>query len=347
VIPKQWFVSISRPTDNENEKMQPMKKRSLTIVVLIIVVIILGVIIVDFLGNRPDRRGENPYALEVDRYREVDPELISHQEIRNFSLGLMIASDISYHQQTLYISGNSTIAVISLDGSPSTLHEIPPGATCLEVDGQHIFVGFGTYVAKYDLEGVLLQQWADLGERTVITNLALKGDQVFVADAGNRRIVIFNREGEQVGEFEGKADSEAGHGFIVPSANFDLVVNSYDELWVVNPGKHAIENYTDDGRLNGFWEKRSFEIEGFLGCCNPARITTLADGSFVTSEKGLIRIKIYDQSGKLLSVVAPPDLFNGEEGKAPAVCADENDVIYALDFEKDMIRVFEPIANKE
>ncbi len=324
-----------------------MKKRSLTIVVLVIIVIILGVIIVDFLGNRPDRRGENPYVLEVKQYREVDPELISHREIRNFSLGLMIASDMSYYNQTLYISGNSTLAVISLNGSQSTLHEIPPGATSLEVDDENIFVGFGSHVAKYNHEGELLQQWADLGERTVITNLAIKGDKIFVADAGNRRIVIFNREGELLGQFEGKVESDDAHGFIVPSANFDLAVNCFGELWVVNPGKHALENYSDDGRLRGFWERRSFEIDGFLGCCNPARITTMADGSFVTCEKGMVRIKIYDQSGKLKSVVAPPDLFNGEEGKALEVCADENDVIYALDFEKDMIRVFEPIAKEQ
>ena len=46
-----------------------------------------------------------------------------------------------------------------------------------------------------------------------------------------------NREGEIIGEFEGKAETEAGHGFIVPSANFDLAVNSFGELWVVNPGQ--------------------------------------------------------------------------------------------------------------
>lgn len=320
-----------------------MKKRGLTIVILVIVGIIMGVILVDFFGNRPDRRGENPYALEVDQYRVVDEELISHKETRNFSLGLMISSDMSLHKNILYISGNSSLVVLPLDGAPATMHEILPGATCLEVDDQHIFIGFDSYVAKYNHEGELLQQWAHMGERTVLTNLAIKGDEIYVADAGNRRIVIFNREGEQIGQFEGKAESEAGHGFIVPSANFDLAVNSFGELWVVNPGKHALENYSDDGRMRGFWENMSFEIEGFLGCCNPARITTLEDGSFVTSEKGLVRIKIYDQSGKLKSVVASPELFKGEEAKAPEVCADENNVIYALDFDKDMVRVFEPI----
>jgi hypothetical protein len=203
----------------------------------------------------------------------------------------------------------------------------------------------------YNHAGELLQEWSPLDERTVITNLALKGDHIYAADAGNRRIVIYSREGEITGEFEGKADAEDGHGFIIPSANFDLAVNSFGELWIVNPAKHALENYSDDGRLRGFWENSSMEIDGFLGCCNPARITTLADGSFVTSEKGLVRIKIHDQSGKLVSVVAPPSAFKNvrsadDETKAPAVCADEKDVIYALDFETDMIRVFEPIETE-
>jgi len=324
-----------------------MKNRGLVIVVLVIIGVILGVILVDFLGNRPDRRSKNPYALDVNQYRKVDPSLISHREIRNFSLGLLIASDMSPFDSILYISGNSSLVVLPLNGSRATMHPIPPGATCLEVDGENIFVGFGTYVAKFSRGGDLLQQWPDMGERTVLTNLAIKGDHIYAADAGNRRIVIFNREGEQTGAFEGKAESDAGHGFIVPSANFDLAVNSYGELWVVNPGKHALENYTDDGRLRGYWESESFDIDGFLGCCNPARITTLADGSFVTSEKGVVRIKIYDQSGKLLSVVAPPDLFSGEDPKAPEVCADGNNVIYALDFERDMVRVFEPIKQAE
>ncbi|MFH0759805.1 MAG: hypothetical protein V2B15_21125, partial [Bacteroidota bacterium] len=82
-------------------------------------------------------------------------------------------------------------------------------------------------------------------------------------------------------------------------------------------------------------------IDGFLGCCNPARIAVMEDGSFVTSEKGLVRIKIYDPSGRLKSVVASPSLFR-EEGKAPDVCVDEQQVVYALDFDRNTVRIFEP-----
>ncbi len=56
----------------------------------------------------------------------------------------------------------------------------------------------------------------------MITNLAGNGEKVYVADAGNRKVHIYNHEGELLGAFEGKSESEAGHGFIVPSANFDL-----------------------------------------------------------------------------------------------------------------------------
>ena len=106
-----------------------MKKRGLTIVILVIVGVILGVILVDFFGNRPDRRGENPYALEVDQYREVDEELISHKETRNFSLGLMISSDMSLHGNTLYITGNSSLVVLHWM-APLPPSAIGPSASC-------------------------------------------------------------------------------------------------------------------------------------------------------------------------------------------------------------------------
>ena len=324
--------------------MTNMKKRSLTIVILVILAVIVAVIVVDFLSQRPDRRGKNPYALEVDQYRKVDPALISHQEVRNFSLGSLTATTIFYRDHRLYIAGDSTLVVIRTDGSAVGRFGILPRPTSLFVTDSTIFVGYTRFIAKYSLNGILLQQWDDLGERAVITNLAGKDRRIYAADAGNRRVVIYDLDGGLTGEFEGKAETEVGHGFIIPSANFDLAVNSFGELWVVNPGKHAIENYTDDGHLRGFWENSSMEVDGFQGCCNPSRIAVMEDGSFVTSEKGLVRIKIYDQSGTLRSVVAAPDLFR-EEGKAPDICVDSAGVVYALDPDRNVIRVFEPLEN--
>jgi len=322
-----------------------MKKRSLTAVILVIVLVIITVIVVDFLNNRPDRRGSNPYALEVEHFKDVDPELISHSESRNLSLGSLKGSALVYAEGKLFVVGNSSLVKMQPDGSAVEQYTVDPNPVSLLVAEQWIYVAYKNYVVQYDRDVTLVKRWESLGERAVITNLAGKGEKVYVADAGNRQVHIYNVEGEIEGVIEGKAESEAGHGFIVPSANFDLVVNGFGELWVVNPGMHALENYSDDGRMRGFWENASFDIDGFLGCCNPARITVLDNGFFVTSEKGLVRIKIYDQSGQLQSVVASPDLFK-EEGKAPDVCADAKGVVYALDFDRNAIRIFEPKSDE-
>jgi len=111
-------------------------------------------------------------------------------------------------------------------------------------------------------------------------------------------------------------------------------------LWVVNPGMHSLENYTEEGNLREHWNNTSMMTEGFSGCCNPAHFTFLPDGRFVTSEKGLVRVKTYKPSGEFEGVVGPPVKF-AEEGKAPDIATDAAGNVYALDFDKKMIRVFE------
>ncbi|MBM3243119.1 hypothetical protein FJZ31_43220, partial [Candidatus Poribacteria bacterium] len=47
----------------------------------------------------------------------------------------------------------------------------------------------------------------------------------------------------------------------------------------------------------------SMDIDGFCGCCNPVNFAMLPDGRFVTCEKGLPRVKIYDADGTFSGVV--------------------------------------------
>ena len=120
---------------------------------------------------------------------------------------------------------------------------------------------------------------------------------------------------------------------------FDIAFNADGEFWVVNPGKHALENYTTGGDLRTWWKATSVRIEGFSGCCNPAHFAFLPDGSFVTSEKGTVRIKVYKPSGEFQGVVAAPSKFK-ENNAAPDLATDNQGNIYALDMDKKMIRLF-------
>ena len=89
-------------------------------------------------------------------------------------------------------------------------------------------------------------------------------------------------------------------------------------LRVVNPGRHRIEAYTFDGDLEFSWGKFSTNVEGFCGCCNPVNFAILEDESFVTCEKGIIRVKIYDAEGSFVGVVAGPEQL--VEGNISLTC---------------------------
>ena len=317
-----------------------MGKKGIGILIIVIIGVIITIIILDFLGNRPTNRGDNPYEYNVDEFRAVDASLIHYKETKNIPLGDVILRGMDVFKGDIYITGESFLQVIQLNGVQKLNIPLEETGICLLVKEEFIIVGLQKKIIFFDHQGQIIHSWIPEGEKTYITSLAIKNDILFVADAGNRRVIKYKIDGPYLGEFEGKSDSKAGHGFIIPSPHFDIVVNSYGELWVVNPGKHALENYTDDGELRGFWAASSMNIEGFTGCCNPAEVAVLSNGSFVTAEKGMVRIKIYSPSGQLESVVAAPEKFT-EEGKAPEIKVDENDVIYALDFDKQMIRIFE------
>lgn len=317
-----------------------MNKKAISIIIALIILAIIAIIVFDFISKRPDRLGSNPYALDVSEYEQVEASLIHYKETKNIPVTGTKPGGIDVDEDHIYLTGEKFLQVISKKGVQQLFIELAGDGTCVKASAGKIYLGFNDHIEVYGPEGEKLANWDTLGSRCVITSMAIKDDVLYVADAGNRRVLRFDDNGQLLGEFVGKAESAAGHGFIVPSPNFDLVVNSYGELWVVNPGKHAIENYSDEGTMRGYWQNSSMDIEGFSGCCNPAEICVMEDGSFVTSEKGLVRIKVYDQSGKLLSVVAAPEKFK-EESKAPEVAVDEEGNIYALDFDKNMIRIFE------
>ena len=86
--------------------------------------------------------------------------------------------------------------------------------------------------------------------------------------------------------------------FVIPSPHFDLVAGPDETFWVVNPGKRRIESYSRPGELQSMWGQAGAALADFFGCCNPAHLALLPDGRFVTSEKGIPRIKIYSEAGE-------------------------------------------------
>ncbi|MHC4639708.1 MAG: NHL repeat-containing protein, partial [Planctomycetota bacterium] len=127
-----------------------------------------------------------------------------------------------------------------------------------------------------------------------MTSIAVYENNVFAADAGNRIVMRYDTQGKLINTIGQKNTERNIPGFLIPSPYFDLAVGKDGLLRVVNPGLHRIEAYTFDGDLEFWWGRTSTLVEGFCGCCNPVNFAILDDRSFVTCEKGLVRVKIYD-----------------------------------------------------
>ena len=318
-----------------------MKNKGIVIFLIALAVVIVGVIALDFNSTKPDQQPANPYAYNIDSFTRVDTALIMYRESRDLKINLEEPVGISLRENRLFVVGDQKLQIIEPTGRLVQEVNLDQKPTCVYVSDKNILIGYRKSLLLLNREGVKITEWSSnsFSDSTVITSIAEQSGIVFVADAGKRIVRKFNLEGKPMGEIEGKSGNDQIHGFIIPSPYFALAFNASGELWVVNPGKHTLENYTVEGKLRTWWEATSIKIEGFSGCCNPAHFAFLPDGSFVTSEKGVVRIKTYKPSGEFANVVAAPSKFK-EEGHAPDLAVDDQGTIYALDLDKKMIRLF-------
>lgn len=253
----------------------------------------------------------NPYAYDIEALKKVDPNLIHFQEAGRIRSPqpeprrLAVGPDGS-----LYVAGGNSVVV--LDGKGNRRTEInanaPVRSMAVAPDGL-VYVGVRDHIEVFDSKGGRKAAWEAPAAKTWFASLAAGENHLFASDAGNRVVLRYDRAGKLLGRVGEKSKDAKRSMFIVPSPYFDLEIGPDGLLWVVNPGQHRLEAYTFDGAFETSWGEASFGIKGFCGCCNPSYFTRFPDGRFVTSEKGLPRIKVYSARGEFESVVAGPDLF--------------------------------------
>ncbi len=319
-----------------------MKNKGIVIFLIVLAIVIVAVMVGDWYSKRPDNMEANKFEWSIDEFKNVPEDLIHYKETKIFKIGFEEPTGITIANENIYLVGDQKIKIIDTSGNLLDEFQLNDKPRTVEVANDKIYIAYEKQIQVFSLNLELENTWTINNENTLITSLAVSPNEVFVADAGTRKIHRFTFDGEKINEFEGKASEDVVHGFIIPSPYFDMDINEYGDLWVVNPGLHTLENYTPEGRLREHWKASGNQTENFSGCCNPAHFCLLPDGSFVTSEKGLVRIKVYKPSGEFLCVVAPPTKFEDKiEAEAPDIAVDSEEKIYALDFDRNVLRVFE------
>lgn len=317
-----------------------MSKKWIIPLLLFLVAVTVVILVIDYKKVNGKEDNTNPYELTYDEFKTIPENEIGYREVLKMKIPGQKPGALLYHNKQLYLASDSSIYVISTKGELLESIPLKDNPRAIAFYGDQMVVAYLNYFSLVDKNGVSVAQSKDLGEHAVITSVKMHNNQILVADAGNRKVYAFDANAELITETGGQRNPEDKHGFIIPSPYFDMAIDPAGDLWVVNPGQHALEQYSNDLTYRANWGKASFGTSGFSGCCNPAQIAINNDGEFITSEKGLVRIKVYSPSGELKTVVAAPDKFR-DEGHAPDVTVDEEGIIYALDYDTNTIRVFQ------
>ena len=96
--------------------------------------------------------------------------------------------------------------------------------------------------------------------------------------------------------------------FIIPSPYFDIALTSDDTIYIANTGNHRIEEWNTHGIYLSQFGRPGTGADEFNACCNPAHFA-LIPGGFVTTEKGLNRIKILGINGSFVEFVSLNNKF--------------------------------------
>ena len=295
------------------------------------------------------RSRENTEALEAAAdlrdseaaYRNVDPALVKYSQGQEIETGLAESVGIAVAASgVVYIVGDEELRVFSDQGTLLQRTALVEEPHCVAVDeAGAIVIGYRETVRIHAPDGAVQAAWAVAGKHPYLTCVTPSGPDVWVADAGDRVVLRYDRSGRLLGRLGEKDEAKGIPGLVVPSYHLDVALGPEGLLMVNNPGRLGLETYTAQGELCSSWEKASMEIEGFCGCCNPTDIAVLPDGRVVTSEKGLPRVKVLESDGALSGVVATPDdLSPTAAGLDLAV--DAAGRVYVLDAPAGVVRVF-------
>jgi hypothetical protein len=316
-----------------------MKQRAAILAGVILLVLSIFLMVRDMTRDTSLR--ENPFAYELNSFDEIGLAEVGYSEVLRKEIETNTLTGISIdHNDHVFLVGDDVF--LELDAELKLIREvsIEPGARNIHASNMgSIFIGTTDQVRVYNREGKWLQNWPEFNNRSVITSIVSENDNVYIADAGNKKVLRYDRKGNLLRIIGEKDSVNRPHGFIIPSAFFDLAIGREDELWVVNSGLHTFEKYDRHGNFKSAWTRTSMNLDGFSGCCNPSHIALLSDGAFVTSEKGLVRVKVHEPNGDYRCVVARPGDFEPEE-QGIDIAVNSKDEIFLIVPSKKEVRKY-------
>jgi hypothetical protein len=301
------------------------RKKILAFISLVIILTFIGYIIYD------TAKGEKKLIESLPNRKDmglVDQWKISQViEEQKGLKAVTVASD-----GRIFTGGESLI--VSYDSKLNKLWQFETSGriNALSINGDTIYAASEETIYLISPSGKVINEWGPYEAKSLITSLSANKDYLAVADAANKIVFIIEKDGE-VHSMIGQADEK----LLIPSLYFDVCLTGDNMLFLAHTGKHRIEKWTTDGEFISSFGEPGSDPGKFCGCCNPAHFTGIS-GGFITSEKGINRIKLLDSAGKFVEYVSS---VNGFIASAPLdVSSADGKTIYGANPADSKLYVF-------
>ena len=173
---------------------------------------------------------------DMDEFEKTDPALVKYRELDPIKTGLPKVRGIAVGpDDRIYVCGDSAIRVLGPAGKDIKTIEVGSGLHALAVAGDGtIYVATTDHVQVVAPDGKVAA-WPGAGEKAIFTSVAVAGEHVYVADAGNLVVWEYDKAGKVTSTI-GRPDPEKGvEGFVAPSPHLDVAVGRGHHA--LGPGK--------------------------------------------------------------------------------------------------------------
>lgn len=174
--------------------------------------------------------------------------------------GRLLVADTHYFRMLVYSPGGELLESKTIGGTAGT----KPGTFEFVTDavqdsqGNYYIAAYGDVdrIQKFSPSGKFLLEWgshgSEPGQFIRPQNLDVdQNDHVWVADACNHRLQVFDATGDQVRRVRIWGEQGKQPGKL--SYPYDLVLDGAGHVYVAEFGNHRVQKFTIDGRFVGSW----------------------------------------------------------------------------------------------